>query len=85
VTPWQTTIYDPASRVTVVGNSNATINNLYLDDNSLKSQEEWTVNYADNVHRTVTYLYDADGNRSKITYPSANNFSYAYTGDRGLG
>jgi RHS repeat-associated protein len=80
VTPWQTTAYDAASRVTQITNANATIKNLYFDDNSLKSQEEWTVNYADNFHRTVTYAYDADGNRANITYPSGKDYSYGYTG-----
>jgi YD repeat-containing protein len=80
VTTWQTTAYDAASRVTQITNANATIKNLYLNDNSLKSQEEWTVNYADNFHRTVTYAYDVDGNRANITYPSGKDFSYNYTG-----
>jgi YD repeat-containing protein len=37
-------------------------------------------NYADNFHRTVTYAYDADGNRANITYPSGKDYSYGYTG-----
>jgi YD repeat-containing protein len=33
----------------------------------------------DNVHRFVTYTYDADGNRGSIQYPSGAAFNYAYT------
>jgi YD repeat-containing protein len=78
LTSSQSTAYDPASRVTQISNWDATINNVYRDDNTLLSQEEWTADYSDNVHRTVTYDYDDDGNRSNIAYPSGKSYSYGY-------
>ena len=77
----QTTAYDVALRKTQILNDDATINFLYYDDNKLKSQEEWetTPNVGDNIHRTVTYTYDPDGNRLTIQYPSGTAFNYAYT------
>jgi YD repeat-containing protein len=79
VTPWQSTNYDNASRITQIANSVSTINNTYFDDNRLKTQEEWTSAFNDNVHRVVTYAYDVDGNRQTITYPSGAVFNYNYT------
>jgi RHS repeat-associated protein len=76
-TPWQTIAYDDASRITQIANSNATINNAYFDDNTLKSQEEWATD--ENTHRIVNYTYDPDLNRSTIGYPGSDTFSYAYT------
>ena len=76
VTPTVTTVYDPASRVTSVINSNATITRSYFDDNRLHTE---TVTYPDSVQRTVTYGYDADGNRSSLNYPTGYNFTYDYT------
>ena len=35
--------------------------------------------FSDNVHRTVTYTYDADGNRATVQYPSGQAFNYTYT------
>jgi len=77
----QTTAYDAASRKTQIVNSDATINFLYYNDNKLHSQEEWVTatGVGDNVHRTVTYTYDPDGNRSSIQYPSGTKFDYDYT------
>jgi RHS repeat-associated protein len=79
ITPWQSTNYDDASRVTQIANSVSTINNGYSDDNLLTTQEEWTSVNNDNNHRTVTYVYDADHNRQTITYPSGTLFNYNYT------
>jgi YD repeat-containing protein len=75
----QTTAYDAASRKTQILNDDATINFLYYNDNTLKSQEEWATALNDNVHRTVTYTYDPDGNRATIQYPSGQAFNYGYT------
>jgi RHS repeat-associated protein len=79
VTPWQSSSYDDASRVTQIANSVSTINNTYLNDNHLSTQEEWTSAFNDNVHRTVTYTYDVDGNRLTVQYPSGTAFNYTYT------
>ena len=86
-TTWQTTSFDDAFRITQIANgmsvsgvsATTTINNTYLNDNRLNTQEEWTTAFNDNVHRTVTYTYDADGNRQTIAYPSGTLFNYNYT------
>ena len=79
ITPWQSTNYYDASRITQIANSVSTINNTYLNDNRLNTQEEWTSAFNDNVHRTVTYTYDVDGNRLTVQYPSGTAFNYTYT------
>jgi RHS repeat-associated protein len=87
VTPAQSMAYDFASRPTQMvrwyasrtGSYYCTVNLLYYDDNKLKSEEEWTDAFGDNVHRTVTYTYDADGNRQTVQYPSGTSFTYGYT------
>jgi RHS repeat-associated protein len=79
ITPWQSTSYDDASRITQIANSVSTINNTYLNDNHLSTQEEWTSAFNDNNHRIVTYAYDVDGNRQTVTYPSGTLFNYNYT------
>lgn len=78
-TPSQTMAYDPASRITQISNADAVINNVYFNDDLLKSQEEWATADAGN-HRTVTYAYNTDGNRSSITYPSGIAFTNEYNG-----
>lgn len=83
VTPDVSFGYDVASRMTSITNANAVIKNVYFDDNMLKSQEEWATADASN-HRTVTYAYDADGNRGNIIYPSEKNYSYGYNGRNDL-
>jgi RHS repeat-associated protein len=84
LTPTVTFGYDAASRVTSINNANANISHAYFNDGLLNSE---TTTYADNTPRTVTYYYDADGNRAGdgthagIQYPSgAYSFNYAYTG-----
>ncbi len=79
VTPSQTMTYDAGSRVTQVANSIATINHVFLNDNRLSTEEEWTSANNDNVHRTTTYTYDVDGNRATIQYPSGTAFNYTYS------
>lgn len=79
VTPSQTMAYDAASRGTQVANSISTINHVYLNDNRLSTEEEWTNQFSDNVHRIVTYTYDVDGNRLTTQYPSGTAFNYTYT------
>jgi RHS repeat-associated protein len=77
VTPSVTFDYDAASRVTSIGNANATITRTYFNDNLLNTE---TTTYADNTARTVTYTYDTDGNRATLKYPAnAYSFTYNYT------
>ena len=76
----RTLIYDNASRIISCNTANTFINFVYYNDNLLKSQEEWgTGSYGDNTKRTITYDYNADGLRSKVTYPGIAAFTYAYT------
>src|SRR5260370_1167143 len=77
----QTTTYDAASRKTEIDNADATITLGYDADNRLVTQteKEITPNVGDLVARTVTYTYDADGNRQNIQYPSGAAFNYTYT------
>lgn len=87
ITPSHTTVYDAASRVTQLANSKpalpsnitSTINFTYYNDNRLNTEEEWTSAFSDNVHRTITNTYDADGNRLTVQYPSGQAFNYTYT------
>ena len=75
----QSTVYDAASRKTQITNADAVINFAYDNANRLLTQEEWSIALNDNVHRTVTYTYDADGNRASIQHPSGSLFNYGYT------
>jgi RHS repeat-associated protein len=78
VTPSVSFAYDVANRMTRVVNANATIARTYFSDNLLNTE---TTSYADNTPRTMTYAYNADGNRATIQYPSgAYSFTYNYTG-----
>jgi RHS repeat-associated protein len=81
----QSTFYDLASRVTQVSNNISTINHVYFNDNLLNTQEEWTSQFSDNIHRTLTYTYDPDGNRANVQYPSGTAFNYGYTARNQLG
>jgi len=76
VTPQQRTIYDPASRVTQIWNWDATINYTYWDNNLLKTEQVLT---GSNYNHTLSYVYDADGNRQTLTCPSGAVWQYAYT------
>ena len=39
-----------------------------------------TTQAIDGTSRTLTYLYDADGNRTRVTFPDGNYVSYSYDG-----
>ena len=79
-TPQVRRTYDAASRVTQIWNWDATIDNTYFDDNALASQREITGDFGDNTPRTVSYTYDADGNRATMTYYYAGiTYNYHYT------
>jgi RHS repeat-associated protein len=76
VTPTVNYGFDGANRLTSIANGNATISRVYFDDNLLNSE---TTTCDDNTARTVTYTYDADGNRGTLQYPSGYSLSYGYT------
>ncbi|HKP03087.1 MAG TPA: RHS repeat-associated core domain-containing protein [Chthoniobacterales bacterium] len=79
-TPQLRTTYDAASRPTQIWNWDATIDNTFFDDNKLASQTEVTGDYGDNTPRTISYTYDADGNRGTITHNYAGiTYNYHYT------
>jgi RHS repeat-associated protein len=75
-TPDVTFAYDAASRLTSINNANATIARRYYNDNLLYDEIE-TITGA--VARQVSYTYDADGNRSTLSFPGYQ-FGYTYTG-----
>ena len=78
LTPTVTIGYDALSRETAINNANASISHTFFDDGLLSSEIS---TYADAVARTVTYTYDADGNRATTQYPAnAYSFTYDYTG-----
>jgi RHS repeat-associated protein len=77
-TPGVTFIYDPASRLTNINNANAQITRVYYNDNMLHSETE-SILLSGGHSKTVTYTYDADGNRASTQYPEDNYlFSYTY-------
>jgi RHS repeat-associated protein len=69
--------YDVASRLTSINNANANITRTYFNDNLLRSETE-SITGANS--KTVTYSYDADGNRASTVYPDTYTFNYTYTG-----
>ena len=62
--------YDTASRVTSVNNANATISRGYFYDNLLRTETETITG---GRAKTVSYMYDADGNRASTQYPAPEN------------
>jgi RHS repeat-associated protein len=74
-TPDVTFAYDAASRVTSINNTNATIARRYYNDNLLYDEIETITGV---VSRQVSYTYDADGNRSMLSFPGYQ-FGYTYT------
>ena len=79
-TPAVTFGYDAASRLTNINNANANITRAYYNDGLLHSETE-SILLTGGHSKTVTYTYDADGNRSSTTYPTPESyaFGYAYT------
>ena len=77
VTPTVTYGYDIASRLIDINNPpNATIHRAYWNDNLLTSETETATG---GPAKTVTYYYDADGNRSQLRYPDRYIYQYDYT------
>jgi RHS repeat-associated protein len=79
LTPSVTFGYDVACRLKTISTPGiATISRNYFNDNLLSSE---TTTPSDNTARTVSYTYDADGNRATLQYPAnAYSFTYSYTG-----
>jgi RHS repeat-associated protein len=79
VTPSVTFGYDAASRLTSANNANATISRAYFNDNLLKSETERIIG-GPAPALTISYTYDADGNRASDTWPYNVGHTYTYTG-----
>ncbi len=75
-TPDVTFGYDIGSRLITINNANATISRTYFNDNLLNSETETITG---GVARTLSYTYDADGNRASLQFPGYS-FTYDYTG-----
>lgn len=71
--------YDAASRPITINNANANITRQYYNDNLLYKETEQIL-LTGGLSKTVTYTYDADGNRGSTGYPDGSTFSYLYTG-----
>ena len=81
LTPRVDFTYDVASRLTDINNANATIHRAYYNDNSLSSETETPTG---GVAKTVSYFYNADGNRGGDAHnPGLQipgySFFYTYT------
>jgi YD repeat-containing protein len=50
------------------------VTNAYTGSGELKS----TTSTSGGAALTFSYLYDADGNRTRLTFPDANFFTYSY-------
>ncbi len=70
--------YDAAGRLTSLTNANCTLGYSYDSANQLIS-ESYAFGGAMGT-KTVSYTYDADGNRASLTYPDGSAVAYAYTG-----
>ena len=71
--------YDAVSRVTALHNAEADISFGYDAANRKTSETETIKSYGLNQTHTVTYNYDADGNRSRLVYPQGYDYRYTYT------
>lgn len=70
--------YDAAGRLTSLTNPNCTLSYGYDAANQLLSE---TYAFGGGMGaKTVSYTYDADGNRSSLTYPDGSQVTYGYTG-----
>src|SRR5262249_20332651 len=70
--------YDAGSRLTTALNANANITRAYYNDNHLQYETEQIL-VSGGQFKTVTYTYDADGNRASTQYPDGSLFNYSYT------
>lgn len=77
VTPDVTRTYDAVGRTLTVDNANSELTYTYDDAGQLLSEEQKLL--APALTKTVSYTYNADGLRSKITYPDGKQFITSYT------
>ena len=74
--------YDATSRLVTASNANANVTRAYYDDNLLQYETEQIL-VSGGRSKTVTYTYDADGNRASTQYPAGlfpdAPFNYTYT------
>ena len=85
MTPSVSFVYDAASRLTDINNSNATVHRQYFDDNLLQAETE-NITLSGGTSKTVTYNYDGDGNRSSLIYPgNSYSFTCGFNGRNQLG
>jgi RHS repeat-associated protein len=78
ITPAVSYLYDGASRLTSISNSNSVITRAYYNDNLLQSEMQAIAGLPSS--ETINYAYDADSNRKSIIYPDSFTFNYEYTG-----
>ncbi len=76
-TPGSTKTYDVAGRL--LTNSNGVSTLTYTYDNANRALSE-TQAVSGQPARTVSYTYDADGNRASLTYPGGTSVTYTYDG-----
>jgi RHS repeat-associated protein len=78
VTPAVSMAYDAAGRLTSLSSSVSSLSYTYDKANQLLSEtSQLAGGYIGAT--TVSYSYDADGNRASVTYPSGHSVTYAYT------
>ena len=78
-TQGQSFAYDLTSKVTALHNAEADIVNTYDAANRHTSETETIKSYGLWATRSTVYQYDADGNRSRLTFPQGYQFIYGYT------
>ena len=76
-TPAIATTYDVASRLLTMTSNVSALTYAYDDANERLGETQAIA--ADGGAKTVSYAYDADGNRATLTYPDNTQLSYAYT------
>ena len=77
VTPNVSRTYDVAGRLLTSANGVSTSTYAYDNANRLTGETEAIAGLGSSL--PVTYSYDADGNRTGVTYPSGTAVSYGYT------
>jgi len=76
-TPGVTRTYDAAGRLLSSANSASTSSYTYDNGNQMLSETQTNANIG--TPWTLAYGYNADGNRTGVTYPSGTAVTYGYT------